>query len=178
MQQLGHAAEGVTLLQRATDGRERVLGKEHPLTLQSRAHLLEFLPITDLAVEVDGAMMPLPQECALHLGPDHAVTLGSRLSYAFSLVRLGRFEAAVEDARQVAQDYERCHGPNYALTLSAQFLYARVLAALGELEPAVELMALVAHRREQSLGDQHPYTARSYELLEELRAKVAERPAD
>lgn len=178
LQQLGRAAEGITLLQRATDGRERVLGKEHPLTLQSRAHLLEFLPIAQLAVEVDGTATPLPQECAIHLGPDHAVTLGSRLSYAFALVRLGRFEAAVEDARRVAEDYERCHGPDYAHTLSAQLLYARARAALGDMDSAVELMAVVARRREQSLGAEHPYTARSYELLEEMRAKAAGQSTD
>ncbi|WP_329453316.1 tetratricopeptide repeat protein (plasmid) [Streptomyces sp. NBC_01724] len=178
LQQLGRVTEGITLLRRATDGRERVLGKEHPLTLQAQAHLLEFLPIAELAAEVDDAAMPLPQECALHLGPDHAVTLGARLSYALALLRLSRFEAAVEDARQVAADYDRHYGPDYALTLSAQLLYARAQAALGDVDSAVELMAMVAHRRELGFGAAHPYTARSYELLEELRAKAACQSAD
>lgn len=178
LQQLGRTAEGITLLQRATEGRRRVLGKEHPLTLQSRAHLLEFLPIAELAVEVDDAALPLPQECVLHLGPDHAVTLGSRLSYGFALVRLGRFEAAVEDAHRVVEDYQRLHGPDYALTISAKLLYARVRAGLGDMDSAVELLAEVAHSREQHLGAAHPYTAKSYELLEELRAKTAGQPTD
>lgn len=178
LQQLGRAAEGITLLRRATDGRERVLGKEHPLTLQSRAHLLEYLPVVELAAEVDGPAVPLPQECALHLGPDHAVTLGSRLSYALALFRLGRFDAAVEDARQVAEDYESRHGPNYALTTSAQLLHAQAQFACGEVDSAIGLLTVVAGRREQSLGAEHPHTARTYEILEKMRAKASGRSVD
>lgn len=173
LQQMGRAEEGITLLRRATEGRRRVLGRGHPLTLQSQAHLLEFLPLSELALEIDGAPTPLPQECLLHLGPDHAVTLGARLSYAFALVRLERFEAAAEDACHITEDYERLHGPDYALTISAQLLYARVRAVLGDMDSAVQLMAVVAHQREQSLGAEHPYTARAYQFLDEFQAKAA-----
>ncbi|MFE9991222.1 tetratricopeptide repeat protein [Streptomyces sp. NPDC005381] len=178
LQELGRGAEGIALLRRAMDGRERVLGREHPLTLQAQAHLLECLPIAELVLEVDRAEMPLPQECALHLGPEHAITLGARLSYAVALFRLGRFDAAVVDARLVAEDYQHRHGPDYALTLSAQHLSARARAALGDMDSAVELMMVVAHRREQSLGAEHPYTVQSYELLEEFRAQAAARLTD
>ncbi|MFD7782585.1 tetratricopeptide repeat protein [Streptomyces nojiriensis] len=172
LQQLGRRTEGIALLQRAAEGRERVLGKEHPLTLQSRAILLEYLPLDVLADEVDGAAMPLPQVCALHLGPDHSVTLGARLSYGYALFRLGRLEEAVGGARTVAKDYERCHGPDYALTLSAQLQYALIRAGLGDTLSAVELMATVADRREQSLGAEHPYTTKARELLAEFRARL------
>ncbi|MGE6736310.1 tetratricopeptide repeat protein [Streptomyces sp. NPDC059900] len=178
LQELGRVAEGVALLQRAADGRKRVLGREHPLTLQAHALLIEFLPVAELALEIDGAVMPLPQECALHLGSDHAVSLGARLSYAYALFRLDRFEGAVEEAGRVFADYDRRHGPDYALTLAAQQVYARARAALGDVNSAVEMLAVVVRRREQSLGAQHPFTAQAREHLEEFRAQAAARLAD
>ncbi|RAJ58889.1 tetratricopeptide repeat protein [Streptomyces sp. Amel2xB2] len=172
LQQLGRESEGLALLRRSTDGRRRVLGEEHPLTLQSRAHMLEFVPTGELAAEIDEATMQLPEECALHLGGDHAVTLASLLSHSFALVRLDRLEAADEEARRTAEEYESRFDPDYALTLSAKLLYARVRAGLGDPASAVELMDQVAHRREQSLGAEHPYTVRSYALLDEYRAQA------
>jgi hypothetical protein len=177
-QQVGRAAEGVAMLQRCHEGRRRVLGEGHPLTLQTRAHLLEYLPVDELAAEIDGAAAQLPQECARHLGPDHAITLGSLLSHAFALVRLGRFEAADGEARRATEAYERRHGPDFALTISAQLLCARVRAGLGDVNSAVELMTSVAHKREQNLGGEHPYTIRSYELLEEFRARAGGEATD
>lgn len=173
LQELGRGAEGVALLRRAVDGRVRVLGKEHPLTLQAQALLIEFLPVAELTLEIDGASMPHPQACALHLGPDHAVSLGARLSHAYALFRLDRFEGAAEEARRVVEDYDRRHGPDYALTLAAQQVYARARAALGDVNSAVELMAVVARRREQSLGAQHPFTAQAQQHLQEIRAQAA-----
>ncbi|MFD7943653.1 tetratricopeptide repeat protein [Streptomyces sp. NPDC059744] len=175
---LGHQSEGNALLRRAIAGRQRGLGAGHPLTLRARAHLFEFLPVSELASEFDNAALPLPQYCAEQLGPDHSVTLGARLNYAAGLFRLGRFEAAVDDSRLVAEEYLRRHGGNHAISISAQMLYAQLQGELGEFDLAIELMTDAVNKRESSLGVEHPYTSMSYELLEDLRAKAAQQTSD
>ncbi|MCH6160202.1 tetratricopeptide repeat protein [Streptomyces marispadix] len=167
--QLDQTPEGLALLRRAVAGRKQLLGPGHPLTLRDRSHLLAGLPFAELADEIDRSEVPLPEECATHLGREHAVTLHARLNYGFALFTLGRYEAARDEGRAAAEDYLRCHGPDHSLTLSTQTLYARSLYALGELVPATELMIEVADRRERSLGAEHPHTRSSHEFVEEFR---------
>jgi tetratricopeptide (TPR) repeat protein len=176
--QLSRKSEGLELLRRAVVGRERVLGPAHPLTLRARLLLLEHLPAAELAAELDGAEMPLPQECALELGADHSITLSARLNYTVALFTLGRFEAAVDGARLVAEEHEQRFGPEFPITLSSQMLYAQIKAALGDVESAIELLSTVVDRRERILGAQHPFTAITRTKLEELRLQVLEQSAD
>ncbi|MFH8577436.1 tetratricopeptide repeat protein [Streptomyces zaomyceticus] len=176
LQQLGRATEGLELLQRAIDGREQVLGRGHPLTFRSRGIRLEYLPLADLAVEVDGATMKLPQECASHLGPNHVVTRGVRLSYTNALFRLGRFQEAVGDAGRLAAEYESHYGPHFSITHSAQSLYALILAGIGDADSAAELMTVTAERRALALGAEHPYTVETYQQLAEIRAAMGGHP--
>lgn len=175
---LSRVPESVALLRRAVEGRRRTLGPVHPLTLSSRGALLEIVPASDLATEIDGTALPLSQECALELGSDHTITLKARLNHANALYRLGRFEAAVEDAHLLAEEYPQRYGPDYPVTLSAQTLYAQIRAALGDVSVAIELMATVADRRERVLGAQHPYTVFSRQCLEEFRARAAPQSSD
>ncbi|MFD4557147.1 tetratricopeptide repeat protein [Streptomyces sp. NPDC058469] len=176
--ELSRVSEGLALLRHAAMGRQRVLGPTHPLTLGARALLLSRVPPSELAAEVDSTALPLPQECALELGPDHTVTLQARLNYANALNRLGRFEAAIEDARLVVEEYQRRYGPDFPMTLSAQTLYASIRAALGDVNLAVELMATVVDTRERILGAQHPFTAFSRRRLDEFRAKADHQSPD
>lgn len=171
---LGRGDEGLMLLRRAAAGRERVLGPEHPLTLRARALLLEYLPASELAAELSRSEVPLPEQCVRALGPDHDVTLFARLDYVYALFMLERIEEAHQAAPPLAQDFQRRFGPDYPVTLSVQTLEAQLHAARGDLDAAIELMTSVAESRKRILGADHPYTADSYDFVNEFRKRKGE----
>ncbi|WP_308288915.1 tetratricopeptide repeat protein [Streptomyces humicola] len=173
LEQLGRIQEATELLKQTIGRQQRVLGNYHPLTLRSRVMLLECLPASELGAVIDGAAMPLPEECASLLGPEHSITLEAQLNYALALHTLGRFQPAEEQAHRVADEFQRRYGPDYPITLSARTLCARIQASLGNLVSAIEMMTDVSDRRERSLGAEHPYTAYSRRLVEEFRATAA-----
>jgi len=167
---LGQSREGLDLLRRGVEGRKRVLGPGHPLTLRARLALLSCLPTVELEAEVDAEDQPLPEKCASHLGEQHSVTLLARLNYGFAQFVLGRYEAVSADVYELVEDYRCRHGADYPLTLAARTLYARALQGLGESDQAIAEMEDVAQRRIRTLGSEHPHTVRSYALIEEFRA--------
>jgi tetratricopeptide (TPR) repeat protein len=169
---VGEPDEGRALLRRAVEGRIRVLGLAHPLTLRSRSSLLAVLPDSELAAEIGGRPMSLPEECAVHLGPGHTITLGARLNYARALHELGRFNEADEAARLVAEDYQNRFGPDYPITLAARHMCALACLSLGRLDAATDTMASVVAARERVFGADHPFTIAGLDFLTELRRRA------
>ncbi|MEU3533487.1 tetratricopeptide repeat protein [Streptomyces murinus] len=99
----GRRDEAIALLRAVTAGRRAALGPAHPLTLRSRSGLLVLLSPADVVTEEDGAPLSLPSQCVRSLGPDHTVTLGAHHNHAWALYQLGRFEAADQEIRRVAE---------------------------------------------------------------------------
>ncbi|MFJ2110887.1 tetratricopeptide repeat protein [Streptomyces sp. NPDC087850] len=168
----GKREEAVTLLRSVVAGRQAALGPWHPSTLRSRVSLLAMLTAGEIATEAedDETFLSLPQACALHLGPDHAVTLSARHNHARAQFVLGHYQAADDEIRKVVEDYRRVLGPAYPTVLAARQLHAQTRAALGQADAGVELMAEVVAGRERSLGAEHHFTVVSRNLLEELRS--------
>ncbi|AZM45966.1 ATP/GTP-binding protein [Streptomyces sp. WAC 06738] len=168
---LGRRDEAAALLRATVAGRRRALGPDHPLTLRSRTSLLALLPAADIAAEDDGTLLSLPEECTRILGPDHTVTLGARHNRAWTLYRLGRFDAAERETRLVTEAYLRRFGPDYPITLSARQLLSRTHVARGRVAAGIEIMTDVLARRERSLGADHPFTVASRELLGDFTSR-------
>lgn len=105
------------------------------------------------------------------LGPDHTVTLGARHNRAWTLYRLGRFDAAERETRLVTEAYLRRFGPDYPITLSARQLLSRTHVARGRLAAGIEIMTDVLARRERSLGADHPFTVAGRELLGDFTSR-------
>ncbi|MFE4059026.1 tetratricopeptide repeat protein [Streptomyces sp. NPDC059096] len=168
----GRREEAVTLLRSVVAGRQTVLGPWHPSTLRSRVSLLAMLSAEEIAdeAEADETFLALPSTCALHLGPDHAVTLSARHNHARAQFVLGHHQAADDEIRQVVEDYRRVLGPAYPAVLAARQLHAQTRTALGRAETGAELMAEVVAGRERSLGAEHHFTVVSRELLEDIRS--------
>lgn len=168
----GRREEAVALLRSVVAAREVVLGAGHPATLRSRTSLLAMLTAAEIAAEAeaDDTFLALPETCAAHLGPDHAVTLIARHNHARALFVLGHHRAADDEVRQVVEDYRRVLGPDYPVVLGALQLYAQTRAALGHSDAALGLMAEVVAGRERNLGADHHFTAASRELREKLAA--------
>ncbi|MFE2493956.1 tetratricopeptide repeat protein [Streptomyces scopuliridis] len=168
----GKRQEAVTLLRSVVAGRQAALGPWHPATLRSRVSLLAMLTAREVATgaETDDTLLSVPQACALHLGPDHAVTLNARHNHARVQFVLGHYQAADDEIRQVVDDYQRVLGPGYPAVLAARQLHAQTQTALGHADAGVDLMSAVVVGRERSLGPDHHFTAVSRDLLEELRS--------
>ncbi|MYS22520.1 Tetratricopeptide repeat-containing protein [Streptomyces sp. DvalAA-14] len=168
----GKREEAVVLLRSVVTSRQAVLGAWHPATLRSRVSLLAMLTAGEIATEAeaDDTLLAIPQDCALHLGPDHAVTLSARHNHARALFVLGQHRSADDEIRQVVADYQRVLGPDYPTVLAARQLHAQTQAALGHMDLGVELMTEVVAGRERNLGADHHFTAVSRDLLEELRS--------
>lgn len=174
----GKRAEAVTLLRSVAAGRQVALGLWHPATLRSRVSLLAMLTASEIAIEaeMDETLLSLPQTCARHLGPDHAVTLSARHNHARAQFVLGHYQAADDEISQVVEDYRRVLGPAYPAVLAACQLHAQTQAALGHMDAGVELMTEVVAGRERDLGVGHHFTGVSRALLEELRSGRWEPP--
>ncbi|MEU7499115.1 tetratricopeptide repeat protein [Streptomyces griseofuscus] len=138
--------------------------------MRSRSGLLVLLSPTDVVTEEDGALLSLPSQCVRSLGPDHTVTLGAHHNHAWALYQLGRFEAADQEIRRVAEAYRRRFGPDYPFVLSAQQLLSRTQVACGHLDAGIALMTDVVARRERGLGPAHPFTVDSRRVLSDFRS--------
>lgn len=169
LQQLDQGEEGLAMLRRAADGRADLLGPGHPLTLRAQSNLLNCLPLPELSEVIDRAEVPFPDQCASHLGAEHAIALHARFNYAFALFALDRSGTARDHAHEVAEEYARRLGRDHTLTLAARTLHARTLHAVGESDAAIELMAEVADGRERTLGVDHPHLAQTHAYIAEFR---------
>lgn len=170
----GSREEAVALLGSVVAGRKATLGPWHPATLRSRVSLLAILTAREIAAEAeaDDTLLSLPNVCARHLGPDHAVTLAARHNHARVQFVLGDHRSADDEIRQVVEDYQRVLGPDYPAVLAARQLHAQTQAALGHTDTAAELMAAVVAGRERSLGADHHFTTVSRDVLADLRSGV------
>jgi hypothetical protein len=91
---------------------ERVLGREHPVTLENRDALSKaILWIGDRDAEGDRIHDEVYETRKRVLGPDHSDTLLSRMGEATKFRRLGRNEEAAAEYRAVAEARDRTVGP-------------------------------------------------------------------
>lgn len=159
---LDRKPEARKLVERAVEGRARVLGVRDPLTLIARVRQLEF----EAGPGLDAAMGPvLVADCHDVLGPDHPMTLSAEFNQAYALVVAERRAEALPLVREVTTTFERRFGPDYPRTLAARALLSRVLGELGLREEAVEQAELVAAGRTRVLGPAHPWTVLAREDL-------------
>ena len=116
----GRTAEAIALHEQNLADTERVLGPDHPGTLQSRDNLA-------LSYHVAGR---IAETIALHernladmervLGPDHPGTLQSRGNLAVAYENAGRSAEALPLHERTLADMERLLGPDHPGTLMAR----------------------------------------------------------
>jgi Tetratricopeptide repeat len=96
---LGQVRDSAALLERAVAGRTEPFGKTHPLTLISRAELVECAvgPGMD---EIVATGQEVIADSRRTFGEDHRITLRAEHSYASALIDTGRGREALPYARQ------------------------------------------------------------------------------
>ena len=138
--------------------RERVLGSEHPDTLDARNCLEVALYYGGKYAEAEAEARTLLAIRGKVLGPDHPDTLKARNNLADDLFSEGRYAEAETEFRDVVKLKEKVFGPENATTLRSRNNLASVLGAQGKYAAAeTEFRALIA-LGEKVFGPENRYT--------------------
>jgi tetratricopeptide (TPR) repeat protein len=152
------AAQAIVIGEQLVADQERVLGPDHPDTLNSRNTLAV---VYRAAGRLDKAVSLHEQTLAARervLGPDHPDTLKSRNNLALAYRAAGRLDEAIPLYEQTLADRERVLGPDHPDTLSSRSNLAVAYRAAGRLDEAVSLHEQALAARERVLGPDHPDT--------------------
>jgi len=151
----GHARP---LFERALTDRRRMLGEDHPDTLESASNLavdLRELGEYERARQLDEDTLTRRRRV---LGADHPDTLVSASNLAVVLRELGEYERARQLDEDTLTRFRRVLGADHPDTLASANNLAAVLRALGEYERACQLHEDTLTRFRRVLGADHPDT--------------------
>jgi tetratricopeptide (TPR) repeat protein len=134
------AAQAIAVGEPLLADQERVLGPDHPDTLNSRNNLAEAYRAAGRAAEA----IPLHERTLADreptLGPDHPDTLSSRNNLALAYWAAGRAAEAIPLHQQTLADYERTLGPDHPDTLQSRNNLAAAYVAAGRAAEAIPLL--------------------------------------
>jgi hypothetical protein len=153
----GLYAKAERLFRRALQGREKLLGHEHPDTLTSMNNLAGVLNRQGKYEEAE-AMNRQELECTKKvLGPEHPDTLTSMSNLALVLTSQGKYEEAEAINRQTLALKEKVLGPEHPNTLTSMNNLAGVLDRQGKYE-SLALYERACAGYQAVLGKDHPTT--------------------
>src|SRR5260370_15163008 len=138
--------------------RERVLGSEHPDTLETRNDLEVALYYGGKYAEAEAEARTLLAIRGKVLGPEHPDMLRTRNNLADDLFSEGRYAEAETEFRDVVKLKEKVFGPENPNTLRSRSNLASVLGVQGKYaEAEAEFRALIA-LGEKVFGPENPFT--------------------
>ena len=147
-----------SLYRRTLDARGRILGVEHPDTLQTANDLGTLL----LHRGKPDLGEPILRHCLDDrrrvLGPDHPKTLETLSNLAVTLQHLNRFDEADPLTRQAADDRRRVLGPDHPDTLISQMNLVSLAYRQGRSAEAEPLLRAILESQKRLLGPEHPTT--------------------
>jgi len=140
---------------------ERVLGLEHPDTLNSSNNLAAAYGDAGRYEEAIHLFEETLRVREGVLGPEHPDTLGSRNNLAATYGDAGRYEEAIVLHEETLRVRKRVQDPDYPATLTSRSNLARAYRAMGRYEEAIALHEETLKVRERVLGPEHPDTLMS-----------------
>ena len=158
---------------RATELRTRLLGPEHPETLQA-------LQEQAMILNSGGWLSPSKWEKCVTiarrvfaarrrvLGPNHPEVVEIQTLLAYTLHRLGRSDEAQSEATQAEALALRVLGPDHAATLGVWDVLGQIAASRGERERGEVLLRRVVAGREHLLGALDPNTINTLGSLADI----------
>jgi tetratricopeptide (TPR) repeat protein len=146
------------LFRSVIEARARVLGPEHPDTLDSRHCLIYALARQSKYSEAEAEARQVLKLREKVLGPEHVDTLVSRYNLAEPLVEQGKYAEAEALYRNVIRLDEKVLGPEHPRTLAARVGLATVLGSEGKSVEAETLYREVIRLDEKLYGSEHPNT--------------------
>ena len=171
LRQMGRYADALQLDEDTLARRRRVLGENHPCSLDSANNLaddLRALGETQAARDLHEDTLTRRRRV---LGKDHPNALDSACNVAADLRALGQVQAARDLDEDTFARRRRVLGDNHPCTLDSACNLATDLRALGQVQAARDLDEDTFTRRRRVLGDNHPCTLDSAcNLATDLRA--------
>jgi tetratricopeptide (TPR) repeat protein len=137
---------------------ERILGPEHPKTLESRSNLANAYfdaGQLDEAIELTRQVLADRERV---LGPEHPQTLAGRTNLAAAYRTAGRVSEAIDLDRQTIVEHERVFGLDNPQTLMSRGGLANAYYSAGQLDEAIKLHRQLLADRERVLGPDDPQT--------------------
>ena len=143
----------------------KLLGKEHPYTLDSISNLAftyTMLGWCEKAEKLDTQVIEIRDRI---LGKEHPDTLQSMHNLASTYIHQGRWKEAEELGVQVVKTSEKILGKEDPITLGSMSNLATTYKGQGRWEEAEELETQVLEKEKKVLGKKHPDTLRRIDNL-------------
>lgn len=164
----GKSSEAIELMGVVVEGRARIFGYSHKLTLIARGTLLSCALESEMSDILKGGP-GLVDEFRDEFGDGDQNTAWMKLGYAFALYRKGDLAEALFYVRSAFSHCRDLIGADHPLTLNARRTLAAVLGAMTNHGDAIEHLKEVIKKREEKLGQLHPWVAQDRDLLERFR---------
>jgi tetratricopeptide (TPR) repeat protein len=177
----GQYSDAERLFREVLKERERVLGPEHPDTLETRSNLDPSLLYQGKYAEAEVEIRVLLALKEKALGPEHPDTLKTRNNLGGLLLAEGKYAEAETEFRAVLKLKEKVLGPDHRDTLSTRRNLAGTLASEARYPEAETELQAVVKLYEKAYGPEHPFTLDTRNNLADLldkEGKYAEAEAE
>jgi serine/threonine protein kinase len=167
LRELGNAAKGVELLEKARLTQERELGPDNPDILTTLNDLaLAYLDAGKMTQAVE--LLELVRDARVKKpGPEHPSTLTTLHNLALAYRGAGKITQAIELLELVRDARVKKLGPKHPDTLTTLNGLAVVYQDAGKMTQAIELFEQVRDARVKKLGPEHPSTLATLSNLAE-----------
>ena len=158
---VGKYAQAATLYKESLDGRRRILGPEHPDTLQSMADLASIYTRGGKDAQAEPLFREVFDIERRILGPEHPETVWTLGGLAVACDNQGNYAQAEPLFHQAVEIARRVLGPENPFTLSHINNLGAVYQDLGQFDLAETYNAQALAGQRHALGAQNPDTMAS-----------------
>jgi DNA polymerase III delta prime subunit len=166
----GRYEEAAVLQMQVMQTKKRVLGDEHPDTLNSMHDLAGTYASQGRWKEAEELQVQAMQIRKRVLSDEHPDTLKSMISLAETYASQGRWKEAEELQVQVMQTAKRVLSDRHSDMLNSMTSLARIYTSQGRWKEAEELQVQELQTAKRVLGDEHPSTLTSMTHLAAMYA--------
>ncbi|WP_344445033.1 tetratricopeptide repeat protein [Kitasatospora nipponensis] len=154
----GRSAEAIATYREALADMVRLVGAEHPKTLECLGNLGYALDAAEQREEASRIYREVADKRVRILGENHPDTLLSQSNLAYMLLKTGEPQAGLELCRTTLLQREQILGVLHTATLANRKLLASAYDWTGDLTTAAELFETTLQQHREVLGSRHPDT--------------------
>ncbi|KIK05841.1 hypothetical protein K443DRAFT_90526 [Laccaria amethystina LaAM-08-1] len=154
----GYFKEAENLQIQVLDARNRILGVEHPETINSMANLASTCREQGKYTEAEKLDMQVLDARNRILGVEHPNTINAMAKIALTYRKLGKYTEAEKLQIQVLDESNRILGVEHPGTINAMAKLAATYRKLGKYTEAEKLELQVLDAKNRILGVEHPST--------------------
>jgi len=168
---LGLFERAERLLRQTAEIRQKVLGREHPMTLDAARQLAWIVTEENRYAEAERMERELVEAENRSLGPNHRITLATKSDLCRTLGQAGRYAEAESQCRQVVEAQQRVLGTDNADTLKSQRRMALVLLQQRHFAQAADMLRANLQVCERLFGPDDPKTL---QIMDDLASALVE----